>query len=481
MKKFNTLFEKKKLDPVGKADADIDNDGDVDSSDDYLHNRRKAIKKSIKKESDDEMTVCPECEGSTENHDPECSKYKSAEKTKMNREAKEIEEIEQINELSKNLLRRYKKKADAQTTDYVSKFDHGGKKPPESSHSTFSKRMKGSGNADDKIKGKYMKVPATDANKNKRVKETKDLETGNVDKALKHDCASHVTSEQWGYGECIPGQHTLEETVEGQAVVTHYDVMFEHGIEFNVPLSELKVIKSANHTHSKKKKESAEVEEGVSSAIKIAKKSGGQMTKAYKKIDKMKKGLGDNPRVQKALAKANEEETQDEGAVKKANKMKKNAMDAARGARHKIDNPVGDKDPEHKTGQQHNKAIGRALRREDVNEGYESVQEVEQEVETTYSNFIEATRAALMQMWENDRSKHYKGATEPESEKDKRKGKGAEDMAADLKADNPDVNDDDEKGHDDASKAGRVTKKSPVRNGDNQKGDTKIVNPVKGA
>lgn len=40
--------EEKKLDPVGKADADIDNDGDVDDSDDYLHNRRKTIKKAIK-------------------------------------------------------------------------------------------------------------------------------------------------------------------------------------------------------------------------------------------------------------------------------------------------------------------------------------------------------------------------------------------------------------------------------------------------
>jgi len=37
----------KKLDPVGQADADIDNDGDVDSSDKYLHRRRKAIKKAM--------------------------------------------------------------------------------------------------------------------------------------------------------------------------------------------------------------------------------------------------------------------------------------------------------------------------------------------------------------------------------------------------------------------------------------------------
>ena len=39
--------EAKKLDPVGKADADIDNDGDVDSSDEYLKNRRKKIGSKI--------------------------------------------------------------------------------------------------------------------------------------------------------------------------------------------------------------------------------------------------------------------------------------------------------------------------------------------------------------------------------------------------------------------------------------------------
>jgi hypothetical protein len=37
------------LDPVGKEDDDIDNDGDVDSSDKYLHNRRRAVKKAIQK------------------------------------------------------------------------------------------------------------------------------------------------------------------------------------------------------------------------------------------------------------------------------------------------------------------------------------------------------------------------------------------------------------------------------------------------
>ena len=61
LKKGWQLAEKKKLDSVDpkavkkdfddRKDKDIDNDGDVDDSDEYLHNRRKAISKAISKES----------------------------------------------------------------------------------------------------------------------------------------------------------------------------------------------------------------------------------------------------------------------------------------------------------------------------------------------------------------------------------------------------------------------------------------------
>jgi hypothetical protein len=40
--------EKKKLDPVGKEDGDVDNDGDKDSSDSYLLKRRAAVSAAIK-------------------------------------------------------------------------------------------------------------------------------------------------------------------------------------------------------------------------------------------------------------------------------------------------------------------------------------------------------------------------------------------------------------------------------------------------
>ena len=46
-KKEEVELTEKKLDPVGKADADIDNDGDVDKSDKYLHARRKKVTKII--------------------------------------------------------------------------------------------------------------------------------------------------------------------------------------------------------------------------------------------------------------------------------------------------------------------------------------------------------------------------------------------------------------------------------------------------
>lgn len=62
--------EKAKMDPVDKKalkkdfddreDKDIDNDGDVDKSDEYLHKRRKAISKSSKNPSETETVEAKE-------------------------------------------------------------------------------------------------------------------------------------------------------------------------------------------------------------------------------------------------------------------------------------------------------------------------------------------------------------------------------------------------------------------------------------
>ena len=60
-KEYDVKKEQEKMDKVNKValgkkfkdrkDKDIDNDGDVDSSDKYLHKRRQAVSKAIKKEN----------------------------------------------------------------------------------------------------------------------------------------------------------------------------------------------------------------------------------------------------------------------------------------------------------------------------------------------------------------------------------------------------------------------------------------------
>jgi hypothetical protein len=45
---FIDVYEK--LDPVGKEDSDIDNDGDTDKSDKYLQAKRDAISKNLKED-----------------------------------------------------------------------------------------------------------------------------------------------------------------------------------------------------------------------------------------------------------------------------------------------------------------------------------------------------------------------------------------------------------------------------------------------
>ena len=83
--------------------------------------------------------------------------------------------------------------------------------------------------------------------------EAKTLDAKNVKAAVKHDCATHVEHAQWGVGNCIPEMHTIEEISEGVGYVTHYDIMFEHGIEQNVPVESLRILASEEHGHTPRK------------------------------------------------------------------------------------------------------------------------------------------------------------------------------------------------------------------------------------
>ena len=55
MIKLAELLEK--MDPVGKEDKDINNDGKVNKTDKYLANRRKAVAKNIKEGDDHEVAM----------------------------------------------------------------------------------------------------------------------------------------------------------------------------------------------------------------------------------------------------------------------------------------------------------------------------------------------------------------------------------------------------------------------------------------
>ena len=65
-------------------------------------------------------------------------------------------------------------------------------------------------------------------------------------KKPKHACATKVEHPEWGAGNCLKEQHTLDE----DGTVTHYDVMFEHGLEQNVSINELNVTLSEYHEHA---------------------------------------------------------------------------------------------------------------------------------------------------------------------------------------------------------------------------------------
>jgi hypothetical protein len=124
---------KKKLDPVGKADADIDNDGDVDKSDAYLHNRRKAVSAAIKGKSSKGTTKEVVTSESSESKldsflkgmkdgklYPATKKRPPTQYVMKDKKDVQKEEVEELDELSKKTLGSYVKKAagDAVTKAY---------------------------------------------------------------------------------------------------------------------------------------------------------------------------------------------------------------------------------------------------------------------------------------------------------------------------------------------------------------------------
>jgi len=220
-----------------RKDKDIDNDGDVDSSDEYLHKRRKAISKAMK-----EGVVLGEAKTDAYHKEmlkalgksklPKGHQYTSAVasngdfvvydggKRIVGRLKKGEHSIKEEVELEEDIIQKYR--------DEVSKLEA---KKNKTSYEIGRLKM---------MKQRLRKI---------------DEETDDNPANTQHLCAKNVVHESWGEGSCIPTMHA-DPDAEGN--VEWYDIMFEHGIETRVSIDELKVTKAESHNHGGKKKKMAE-------------------------------------------------------------------------------------------------------------------------------------------------------------------------------------------------------------------------------
>jgi len=170
------------------------------------------------------------------------------------------EEVEEIEELSKSTLASYAKKAtrDARITMATGKdFERIATKSRKPAYkaaaaATWERKYK-----DDARRREAGVEKAID----RLAKEELEIEEAKDTPGQSHQCALHVKSEQFGEGKTLFSQHA-EPDENGN--IEWYDVMFEHGIEKQVPTSELEILISEAHmNHSKRKmKEEVDIDEG---------------------------------------------------------------------------------------------------------------------------------------------------------------------------------------------------------------------------
>jgi hypothetical protein len=107
--------------------------------------------------------------------------------------------------------------------------------------------------AHNELKGEIVneKKAAKDYDGDGKIESGTDEYMGSRDKAIKkamgkkHDCASKVKHEEYGIGNPVKGMHDLDESGN----VVHYDVLFDHGVEKNVPVTSLEILEESMHEH----------------------------------------------------------------------------------------------------------------------------------------------------------------------------------------------------------------------------------------
>jgi hypothetical protein len=218
-----------KMDPVGKEDDDINNDGKVDKSDKYLHNRRKAISKSMGEKKSSSVVMNPVVKEDAQLDEADMTKIS----TERLRQIIKSAENERVSPgfgskliAAKQELKRRKNNASIEEMSSKEKMKRG----------LYNSQV-GEMSSKEKMKrGLY--------NSQEQTQVSSGLENP-------HNCATHVYSEEWGDGRTITTMHA---DPDAKGNIAWYDVMFEHGIQKGVPIEELEVVLSESHMHSKRGK-----------------------------------------------------------------------------------------------------------------------------------------------------------------------------------------------------------------------------------
>jgi len=148
-------------------------------------------------------------------------------------------------------LRRENSKKSIQTEDDDPHADSAGSGGKEKYKKFFDAAMKKFGiSSPAELKGDKEKEFYDYIDKNWKGDHEEGLENSPNAANSQHLCAKNVVHEEWGEGECVPTMHAIPDE-DGN--VAWYDVMFEHGIEKGVVISELKVTCSEAHENHKKK------------------------------------------------------------------------------------------------------------------------------------------------------------------------------------------------------------------------------------
>ena len=282
-----------------RKDKDIDNDGDVDASDKYLHKRRKAVSKAVSKEDMDKpMTSAERAKAMQKKADQVKKNAQSAVKKakgltmgevsvgyKVKKGKKTDEPLDEntgvANKAKKSgipkgiLMQVYRRGMAAYGTGHrpgasqaqwamarVNSFVCKGKGTwggADKDLAAKARKSMSKESLDEKGPGLYHNINMKRKRGEKMRKKgekgapsAKDFE--NAAKTAKeerelchskdHDCATVVEHIVWGFGKPVYESHAIP-TDDGY--VAWYDVEFEHGIEREVPTEDLKIYTTEAH------------------------------------------------------------------------------------------------------------------------------------------------------------------------------------------------------------------------------------------